>query len=190
MSTNALSRRLVDEIVKYLANGGTMILDIAKPNLSVYWSAQAKRYISKTATAAVSRRLIRYMRQQNLVSVTNLPKGKMRLRLAANGQKRAQKITLSEMTLPRPRRWDRHWRVVFFDIPEEKRQARNKLVAKLKDLGFYQLQKSTWIHPYPCLIEIEFIKHAYKVTPYVTLAEIDKIDRHQQLVRHFRSTLV
>lgn len=189
MSTNALSRRLVDEIIKYLANGGTLVLAIAKPDLSPYLSDQAKRYISKSATVSISRRLIRYMRTQNLISVVSLPKGKMRLRLGSGGRARAQKITLAELSIPRPRKWDRKWRVVFFDVPETKRLGRNKLVAKLKDLGFYQLQKSIWVHPFPCLIEIEFIKQAYSLGSYVSLAEIDKIDRHAQLVRHFRANL-
>lgn len=41
--------------------------------------------------------------------------------------------------------WDGKWRVVIFDIPEEKRIIRNLFRRNLKKWGFKYLQKSVWI---------------------------------------------
>src|SRR3990167_2124094 len=41
--------------------------------------------------------------------------------------------------------WDGKWRVVIFDIPEEKRIIRNLFRRNLKKWGFKHLQKSVWI---------------------------------------------
>lgn len=41
--------------------------------------------------------------------------------------------------------WDGKWRVVTFDIPEQKRIIRNLFRRNLKKWGFKQLQKSVWI---------------------------------------------
>lgn len=42
-------------------------------------------------------------------------------------------------------KWDGKWRVVIFDIPEQKRIIRNLFRRNLKRWGFKQLQKSVWI---------------------------------------------
>ncbi len=186
MSRNGLSRYLVDDLISYLAAGGTMIVAKSHPKLTAFLSPEAKKLLPNE-TDELFKQLIRYMRLQNLIGITEQPKGNVRVRIASGGTARLHKITLARLSIPRPKRWDKRWRVVFFDIPESKRQSRNSLVAKLKELGFYQLQKSTWVHPFACKLEVEFIKRAYKVTPYVTYAEIENIDRHSQLVRHFRA---
>lgn len=43
--------------------------------------------------------------------------------------------------------WDGLWRVVVYDISEERRSERNFLRRHLKELGFRLWQKSTWITP-------------------------------------------
>ena len=47
-----------------------------------------------------------------------------------------------------PRRWDNKWRIVIFDIPEQKRSARDRLRRYLKTLGFGKVQRSIWLSPY------------------------------------------
>ncbi len=189
MTKHALSSQLVDDMVRFLGSGGTMLIESRNTDISPFLSTSSLRQIATKQRTATYSRLLRYMRQQNLITYLPASRSRIRIRLAADGMRRAQKITLAEMTIPKPPKWDQHWRIVFFDIPEAKRQARNNLVAKLKELGFHQLQKSAWIHPFPCLIEIEFIKRSFDLGSYVSLAEIDKIDRHAQLTRHFRSLL-
>lgn len=46
------------------------------------------------------------------------------------------------------KKWDKKWRLVIFDILENKRQARDLLRRNLKQFGFKELQKSVWIFPY------------------------------------------
>lgn len=41
--------------------------------------------------------------------------------------------------------WDGRWRVVVFDIPEQKRIVRNLFRRNLKKWGFNQVQKSVWV---------------------------------------------
>ncbi len=42
-------------------------------------------------------------------------------------------------------KWDGKWRIVIFDIPEQKRIVRNLFRRNLKKWGFKHLQKSVWI---------------------------------------------
>ncbi|KKT24742.1 MAG: Transcriptional regulator, PaaX family [Parcubacteria group bacterium GW2011_GWA2_43_9b] len=51
-------------------------------------------------------------------------------------------------------KWDSLWRIVIFDISEDKKVAREALRRKLKRFGFYHLQKSVFVFPYDCEKEI------------------------------------
>jgi len=45
------------------------------------------------------------------------------------------------------RRWDGRWRLVLFDVPEERHSERNKLRRFLSERFFGLLQRSVWISP-------------------------------------------
>jgi len=45
--------------------------------------------------------------------------------------------------------WDKKWRMINFDIPEESRNTRNRIRYSLKQLGFKNLQRSLWVSPLP-----------------------------------------
>jgi len=46
-------------------------------------------------------------------------------------------------------KWDGGWRIIFFDIPEDKRRYRDYLRKVLKKIGFREFQKSIWAYPFP-----------------------------------------
>ena len=62
-----------------------------------------------------------------------------------------------------------------FDIPEKKKSARNALRDKLKELGFCQLHKSVFVHPYPCLSEIQFVEEIFQIGQYINFIEAKNI---------------
>ncbi len=45
------------------------------------------------------------------------------------------------------KKWDRHWRLISFDIPQKRRNERDKIRRLLYKLGFRGLQRSVWITP-------------------------------------------
>jgi len=67
--------------------------------------------------------------------------------------------------------WDGIWRVVIFDIPERYKWAREGIREALKRGGFYPLQKSTFVSPYPCRGEIEFLERIYNIRGYLRFIE-------------------
>ncbi|MFC1756901.1 hypothetical protein ACFLZC_01975, partial [Patescibacteria group bacterium] len=95
---------------------------------------------------------------------------------------------LDEMILLKPKKWDGKWRLVIFDIPETKRCARDALRQKLEQLEFYQCQKSTWIHPFPCIEEIEFLKNFFNIKPFVKLFLVEEMTDGKVLY-HFKDLI-
>lgn len=72
--------------------------------------------------------------------------------------------------------WDGKWFFVFFDVPEIQRNKRNKLRVFLKQLGFYQYQKSVYIFPYECKKEIALIKRIVEGAKYMKYIIAEKIE--------------
>ena len=73
------------------------------------------------------------------------------------------------------RKWDRKYRVVIFDIPENKRKIRNWLREELYLLDYKKLQESVLIGKYALPDDlIEEIKK-YKIGNYVNYLLVDKV---------------
>jgi phenylacetic acid degradation operon negative regulatory protein len=51
--------------------------------------------------------------------------------------------------------WDGSWNIVTYSIPEQKRQARDRLRLELGWMGYGALTEATWISPYDLTKEVE-----------------------------------
>jgi len=128
---------------------------------------------------------ILYLKRRSLISVAEKD-GQQILTLSEDGKKRVLQFNLDQMTIKRPKAWDGYWRIVIFDIPETRKSGREALRSKLKQLGFYQLQKSCFIYPYDCKSEIDFISEMFEVSPYVNFIVAKEIEG-SPLLRKFYS---
>ena len=77
--------------------------------------------------------------------------------------------------------WDKKWRVVLFDLPQNERQYRIKLVEELRDLGFAPLQRSAYISPYPLLKVIEKYASYLGIRQHIKLLVVEKIEEERLL---------
>ena len=82
-------------------------------------------------------------------------------------------------------KWDKKWRVVIFDVPQEMHNQRNWLRKKLKNLGFYMLQKSVFVYPYSCEEELGHICSYLDVSDFVDVIISDSIGFQEQEVKKF-----
>jgi len=84
-------------------------------------------------------------------------------------------FTIKMKSMERKKRKDKKWQMVLFDIPEEKRKARDYFRKALQYLSYKRLQKSIWVCPYDVLKETKDIIKKYKIEPYVELLLVKKI---------------
>lgn len=105
--------------------------------------------------------------------------------LSEKGRRKVQEMQLRSLHIAKPAKWDGVWRVVIFDIPEKIKGARLALTFKLKKLGFFQLQKSVWVHAYPCGKEIEFLTEVFDISRYINLITAKEIKDNAHLKEYF-----
>ena len=83
------------------------------------------------------------------------------------------------------KKWDKKWRLVMFDVPEQMKPVRDSLRRKLKQLGFLEFQKSVFVFPYPCDSEINFTINYFNIPQQVYCLE-SRITPDDKLRRHFK----
>ncbi|MCC6404781.1 MAG: hypothetical protein IT405_00065 [Candidatus Yanofskybacteria bacterium] len=82
--------------------------------------------------------------------------------------------------------WDGRWRIVFFDIPEQKRAVRDHLRLLLRRLGFEEFQRSIWVTPWklpPFLVKFIADPQLRRYAKVVTTLDVDY---DEDLRRRFR----
>ena len=111
--------------------------------------------------------------------------GTVTLVLSQEGMQKTLIYKLDDMEIAKPKIWDKKWRVVVFDVPEHLKGAREALRGHLKQLGFWHLQKSVFVHPFPCTDQIEFLIEFYQTRPYIRQLLAEKIDNELHLKKKF-----
>lgn len=119
---------------------------------------------------------IKKLYQSKMIDYKENDDGTVTLVLDNQGKRQALSYNLEKIKIIKPKRWDGLWRIVIFDIPEHLKQGRNALSLKLRQLGFYPMQKSVLIYPYECRNEVDFIVEIFNLQPhvrYITAKETD-----------------
>lgn len=106
--------------------------------------------------------------------------------LTEEGKKKAGWLQIDSLKISKPRKWDRKWRMVMFDISQLKKFYRDAFRGKLKDLGFCPFQKSIWIHPFDCAAEIDLLRTFFGLSEKeLRLAVAESIGNDQESRKNF-----
>ncbi|MFA6551952.1 MAG: hypothetical protein WCT19_00430 [Candidatus Paceibacterota bacterium] len=107
------------------------------------------------------------------------------LRLTAKGEARLRHLELINYKIKIPKKWDKKWRVIIFDVSEKRRFVRDKLRNTLIAIGFVCLQKSVWVYPYDCEDLITLLKADFKIGKDVLYMIVESIENSKSLSEHF-----
>lgn len=116
----------------------------------------------KQYNPSLLRHSIKRLQKQKLVEITE-KNGEQAVLLTKSGKRRILKYALDTMEIEKPKAWDGRWRLIIYDVENRKRHLRDVFRGMLKSLGFYKLQESVWIYPYPCEDQVSFLREYYDV---------------------------
>lgn len=143
-----------------------------------------KPFLNKKYQPSRINQTMQRLQSQKLISITEKDH-KTKIELLDKGKRKILAYKFEELAL-KQNKWDQLWRVVIFDIPEKKKVARNLLRSKMKELGFYSLQKSVLVTPWKCEEVIDYIKFFYGVEDHVNLILAKHIDNEKYLKQYFK----
>lgn len=176
---------LAHAIIAVAVLGGITVTALLAPNAFQIFGQRYRRDEWWTRRAANRKRVreaVERLRRRRLIELDERNKT-LYLKVTENGRQHIRQLNFDELTLAKPKRWDRRWRIVTFDIPESKSKVRRVLRYKLRDLGFSQLQKNIWIFPYPCRDEIDFVAEFISVRPNVCYFEAEDLGQFEAKAR-------
>ena len=127
-----------------------------------------------------------YLRKYNLIKYKYRGK-QLYISITKKGEKLVERYNINKLRIKKPRKWDGKWRVVVFDISTKQKTKREALRGKLKEFGFYQLQKSVWTYPYKCDREIDILRNFFLLDKSeLTMIVAMKIKRDNQTAQRWR----
>ncbi|MES2971135.1 MAG: hypothetical protein V4702_02315 [Patescibacteria group bacterium] len=168
MQSRTKTRVITNSVIKGLVAAGAIATAVVAPN-----SVQLiDKYLQKRDKKSAQKTLY-YLKYRKLITVKKV--GDLNhYKLTSKGFDKYQKILLDELVIKIPRNWDEKWRLVMFDIPAGHDKQRKELLHKLKDLNFYMLQKSAWIHPFDCEKQIGILLNILELEQYTSYIEVQK----------------
>lgn len=146
--------------------------------------AKAIPLLKKIDIARINQELKR-LHKRGLVEIIKLKSGITEVKLTKEGKIKLARYQIDLLEIEKPKKWDGKWRIIIFDIPVKKNFARELLRRKMKHLGFYKLQASVFVHPYPCYEVVKFLRDYFGVSSEVEYLEAEKLESQNNLLEHF-----
>ncbi len=177
--------KLSQEILKKLLIGGAFLIAAQSPH---FWIKVYENLLTGKPILGEKKKIrdtFYYLKRRGMIRIEKRNK-QIYISLTKKGEKRAGKYQINSLSIKSPRKWDKKWRVVIFDIPENTRIKREAFRGKLKELNFYPLQKSVWAYPYSCQKEIKLLREFFNLSKEnLKFLEVAKIEGDENLRRYF-----
>lgn len=160
------AKGLTKAILTLLAGGAVIGAALVFPGAGYIYKEYKKEQWNKARKRGSLSATIKRLEKQRVISWREL-EGELRLTLTEDGKKKILQFAIDNLKIKKPSKWDKYWRLIIFDIPEEKKVAREIFRKKLKDLELKQLQKSVFVSRFECKDEIDFLRHTLEIGPFV-----------------------
>jgi len=156
--------------------GGSLAQVIVKTLISGDWKKRRKDSINRS---------LKNLLESGYVTFRNKGAEKSRLEITERGRAYLSLIEVGEGLRPKPKKWDKKWRMVIFDIKEERKADRQRLRDFLRRLGFMKLQNSVWVYPYDCEDLITLIKSEFRIGRGILYLIVDTIEYDKPIREYF-----
>lgn len=167
------------EVLKTVAVSGIILgTGILGPSLPMVLAGAVK--IWKEINRRDLGRIIKRLEKQEMITIKEKD-GKTLIEITEKGKRRLLEYDFQNIELKAKRR-DGKWRLILFDIPEDKKANRNVFREKLEQIGCVRLQDSVFVSAFPCKDEVDFLCHFLEIPDCVTVVTLDKIERGEQLI--------
>ncbi|MEX0916546.1 MAG: hypothetical protein WDZ44_00350 [Candidatus Spechtbacterales bacterium] len=195
MSRGVKTTSTTQKMITYALIGGAVIITAASPYGAVGLTKIAARMLAKKLGTPLEvhedaeqkiRRSLYNMKQRGYIKERRSRDGRtISIELTKKGKEIGRGYQFIDMRVACQKKWDKKWRFVLFDVPVKDGHARDILRDKLKRMDFFQVQKSAWVHPYPCEEEMGVVAEFLRVQRYV-LVFTGRVNNEKELVGHFR----
>jgi len=185
---NKILKVLIDIIAPSLFLGGTLALAFIAPK-SIITFKSILSFINKNRKRKLRpselRKIFMKMKREELVDYKEFPDGNIEIKILKNGIKKVLINNFDNIQFKISQKWNKKFYVIIFDIPNNYKKQRDLFVRKLKELNFYQLQKSVYVFLYNPQEIIDFLANILDISPYIRILEASKIENEEEILAYF-----
>ncbi|MEK7194309.1 MAG: CRISPR-associated endonuclease Cas2 [Patescibacteria group bacterium] len=171
-------RELQHAVLNTIKVAGLLSIGLLAPNvlgalkkLGIIPKSRQREYIASSASKLTKRGLLKFENGRYL--------------LTSSGEHLLRRWELEDYKIKSPKKWDKKWRVIIFDIPEKKAKIRRQVAYIFKQSGFYRLQDSVWVYPYDCEDIVGLLKTDFGVGRDVLYMIVDELENDKHLRKVF-----
>ncbi len=157
---------------------------VVAPNAFAVFAPYLKKKKRSPRQQEFQRNLDALIRQGIIKKIVN-SKGKISLELTKRGK---WEFFLRHHSLEKNegKKWDGKWRVVIFDVPNDKTAIRDEMRRAMKLFGFVMIQKSVWAYPYSCDSFVVLLRKYLGIRDDVVYMIVETIENDLELKRKFK----
>jgi len=187
---NQILKILIDIIAPSLFLGGTLALSLVAPK-SVIAFKSVLSFINKNykrkreMRPSELKKIFMKMKREQLVDYKEFSNGDVEIKILKKGIKKVLINNFDKIQFKIPKKWNKKFYVIIFDIPNSYKKQRDLFVNKLKELNFYQLQKSVYVFLYPPQEIIDFLASILDIAPYIRILEASRIENEKEILSYF-----
>lgn len=166
------------DVLNVLVAGGIIVASAAIPSLPIILVNAVKLW--KEVNKKDLGRIVKRLEKQEMISIREVG-NKISIEITEKGKRRLLEYDFENIQLKAKKR-DGKWRIIIFDIPEDRKRNRDAFRKKLIQIGCVRLQDSVFISAFPCKDEIDFLVNFLEISDFVTVATLDQIERGEKLL--------
>lgn len=144
---------------------------VAMDKLGLIPRRRQREYVGSSASKLVRRGLLYF-------------DGK-RYQMTSEGEKILRRWELSDFKLQKPKKWDRKWRVIIFDIPEKSKSKREYVRRLFERARLERLQDSVWVYPYDCEDVLTLLKTELGIGKNILYLIVEELENDKYLRQIF-----
>lgn len=158
---------------------GLVMVSAVAPNvLQIFKSAFKTQSGGRMPFKDRQRKLMRsfyYLKEKDYIKLQ--PKGNdLEIHITDKGRKKIKALKLDTLQIQKPLYWDGKFWQVAADIPVQYKKEATALRSKLKQIGFYSLQRTLWFYPYDPRKEVALLTEEYRIDRFVTVMKIASLE--------------
>ncbi|MDP3741358.1 MAG: hypothetical protein Q8R08_03485 [bacterium] len=159
---------------------GLLTMTILAPNaiqaLEIFEKRRAKKPLKRSEKIKKVTNAFYYLRRWGHIEIKKIGKD-FEVKMTNKGKEVLKRLNMEVLSVPMPEKWDGNFWQVAADVPtEDYRSGADALRLKLKEMGFFHLQRTLWFYPFDPRMEIEFITRFYGIANFVTVMKVTELD--------------
>ena len=168
-------------VLLYIGAGTSIAASLLSPRFGTTMAKEILREMNKENTnwklfnTSYLKQTLRRLEKQNVIEVKVI-NGQEAFCITRQGKSKLLNFTLDDLKISKPKKWDGKWRVILYDIEVGRKHEQEAMRRMVKKLGFYQVQKSVYIIPYPCFDEIEYLRSYFGIRAEIKYWLVEQIE--------------